>query len=93
MDDEMIIGRQQRNDVMPGNLQEAAQALRERFSSVSVETLIAQNGTVLSVRFVGDGTNLPERQALTSSLAQWLPPALSVIGIRPDKAAALNNEQ
>ncbi|MFC1910992.1 hypothetical protein ACFLXC_06970 [Chloroflexota bacterium] len=85
MDDDMTIDRQQRNDVAHGNLQETVQILRERFSSVSVETQIAQNGTALNVRFVGDGTNLPERQALASSLAQWLPPALSVIGIGADK--------
>ena len=66
-------------------LREVAEILRARFSSVSVVTSMADNDTALSVRFVGDTDNLTERKVLVSSLAECLPPALSILGIRPEK--------
>jgi hypothetical protein len=42
---------------------------------------VANGDTALSVRFLGNGVNLEERQLLVTSLAQCLPSALSILGI------------
>jgi len=85
MTDEKVEGPQDGHANQPGSLKAAVETLRARFSSVTVETLVADSDTALSVRFLGDGANLQERQLLVSSLAQHLPPALSVLGIRPEQ--------
>lgn len=76
---------QQRATNQPTSLKKAVEIFRGRFSSIRVETLLADSGTALSVRFVGDGANLKERQLLVSSLAECLPPALSILGIGPEQ--------
>ncbi len=77
--------RQRDGDIQPGNLQKTVEILRTRFSSIRVETWVEDSDTALSVRFLGDGANLQERQLLLNSLAECLPPALSILGIRPEK--------
>lgn len=84
MTDEVKGNNQQRDNNQPANLRKAVEILRPRFSSVRVETSVADNDTSLSVRFLGDGANLQERQLLVSNLAECLPPALSILGIRPE---------
>jgi len=85
MTDEVIGSYQQRDTNQPGSLRKAVETLRARLSSVRVETLVADGDTALSVRFLGDGANLQERQLLVSSLAAWLSPALSILGIKPEQ--------
>ena len=81
MPDEVVENCQQKDADQPGNLRKAVDTLKARFSSVRVETLVANGDTALSVRFLGDGVNLEERQLLVTSLAQCLPSALSILGI------------
>jgi hypothetical protein len=81
MPDEVVKNCQQKDADQPGNLRKAVDTLKARFSSVRVETLVANGDTALSVRFLGDGVNLEERQLLVTSLAQCLPSALSILGI------------
>ncbi len=85
MPDEVVKNCQQKGADQPGNLREAVDTLKARFSSVRVETLVANGDTSLSVRFLGDGVNLEERQLLVTSLAQCLPPALSILGIGAER--------
>ena len=85
MTDEVVESCQQRGDIRSGSLQKVVETLRARFSSIRVETWVADSDTALSVRFLGDGANLQERQLLLNSLAECLPPALSILGIRPEK--------
>ena len=66
----------------PATLQEGMETLRSRLSSVRLETLAADSDTALSVRFLGDEANLEERQLLVKNLAHYLPPALSIIGVK-----------
>jgi len=66
----------------PATLQEGVETLRSRLSSVRLETLEADSDTALSVRFLGDEANLEERQLLVKNLAHYLPPALSIIGVK-----------
>lgn len=83
---EAVIKRYQEGDINQSmRLREVAEILRARFSSVSVVTSMADNDTALSVRFVGDAANLAERKMLVSSLAECLPPALSVLGVKREK--------
>jgi hypothetical protein len=81
MTDEVAENCQQKDADQPGNLRKAVDTLKARFSSVRVETLVVNGDTALSVRFLGDGVNLEERQLLVTSLAQCLPSALSILGI------------
>lgn len=64
-----------------GSLEKTVEIMRARFSKVRVETSIADGDTAFSVRFLGSGENLPERQVLVSNLVHYLPQALSVIGV------------
>jgi len=66
----------------PATLQEGVERLRSHLSSVRLETLAADSDTALSVRFLGDAANLEERQLLVKNLAHYLPPALSIIGVK-----------
>jgi hypothetical protein len=85
MSEDQAIGAYQSGDDTPsGNLHKAVEILRERLSSVRVETLMADSDTALNVRFLGDGANLEERRLLVKNLAHYLPPALSIIGIEPE---------
>ena len=81
MTDGVVENCQQKDADQPGNLRKAVDTLKARLSSVRVETLVANGDTALSVRFLGDGVNLEERQLLVTSLAQCLPSALSILGI------------
>ena len=76
------VDKQQANKMQPSNLQEAVEMLRGRLSSVRMETMTADSDTALNVRFVGDGTNLEDRQLLVKNLAHYLPPTLSIIGVK-----------
>jgi hypothetical protein len=67
------------------SLREAMEVLRARFSSVRVKTQLAESDTVLSVRFLGNASNLEERQMLVSELAKYLPPALSIMGVEVEQ--------
>ncbi len=81
-----VMGSCQPGDVnQPGYLRKAVETLRARFSSIRVETSMADRDTALSVRFVGDAGSVQERQLLASSLAECLPPALSILGIKPEE--------
>ena len=82
MTEEAMVSCQQSSETHPGNLRKVAEILRERFSSVRVETAVEDSDTALRVRFVGDVANLAERRMLVNSLAECLPPALSIIGVR-----------
>ena len=83
---EAAIKRHQKGGINQSRrLREVAEILRARFSSVSVVTSMADNDTALSVRFVGDTENLTERKMLVSSLVECLPPALSILGVKPEK--------
>ena len=86
MTDEIIGSYQQSDTNQPGSLRKVVEILRARFSSVRIETSVADNDTALNVRFLGDGANLQERQLLVSNLAEYLPPALSILGIRPEQS-------
>jgi len=95
MTDEVMASCQPGDVNQPGYLRKAIEILRVRLSSVRVETLMADRDTALSVRFLGDAGSLQERQLLVSSLAECLPPALSILGIKPeqkhgDEAASTN---
>ena len=81
MTNEVVENCQRKDADQPGNLRKAVATVKARFSSVRVETLVANGDTSLSVRFLGDGVNLEERQLLVTSLAQCLPSALSILGI------------
>jgi hypothetical protein len=76
---------EQGDEIMPANLRGAVEVLRARLSSVRLETMMADSDTALSVRFLGDGTNLEERRLLAKNLAHYLPPTLSIIGIGPEQ--------
>jgi hypothetical protein len=95
MTEEAMESCQQSGETHPGDLKKAVEILRKRFSSVRVETSVADSDTALRVRFVGDIANLQERQLLVNNLAECLPPALSILGIRPEQggeeAASANN--
>jgi hypothetical protein len=85
MTEEAMESCQESGETHPCNLRKVAEILRNRFSSVRVETSVADSDTALRVRFVGDVANLAERQMLVSSLAECLPPALSILGVRPEQ--------
>jgi len=83
---EVAIKRYQEGDInQSSSLREVAETLKDRFSSVSIVTSMADNDTILSVRFMGDTENLTERKLLVSSLAEYLPLALSILGVKPEK--------
>ena len=67
-------------------LERALEVLRERFSTVQVETSVGDGGSALSVRFLGDETDLEARRLLAKSLADYLPATLSIIGVQPGRA-------
>jgi len=67
------------------DLRKAVEIVRERFSSIRLETRIEDGETALSVRLIGDAGNLNERQVLVSQLVRYLPPALSLIGVKQGK--------
>jgi len=75
----------------PATLQEGMETLRSRLSSVRLETLAADSDTALSVRFLGDAANLEERQLLVKNLAYYLPPALSIIGVKTGQEQSIEN--
>jgi len=77
--------------VQPATLQEGVETLRSRLSSVRLETLAADSDTALSVRFLGDAANLEERQLLVKNLAHYLPPALSIIGVKTGQGQSIEN--
>lgn len=85
MDDEITETRQGQNDHQSGSLKKAVETLRTHFLSVKVETLVVDDDTSLSVRFLGDQANLEERRLLVTNLAECLPPALSILGISPEQ--------
>lgn len=76
------VEKQQADKIQPANLQEAVETLRTRLSSVRIETLTTDSDTAVSIRFLGDGANLEERRLLVKNLAHYLPPALSIIGVK-----------
>jgi hypothetical protein len=80
-----VSGDQQSGDTKLVNLREAIEVLRARLSSVRVETHLAESHTALSVRFLGNASNLEERQLLVSQLASYLPPALSIMGVQVEQ--------
>jgi len=81
MNEERVENRQV-DKMQPATLQEGVETLRARLSSVRLETLTADSDTALSVRFLGDAANLEERRLLVENLAHYLPPALSIIGVK-----------
>lgn len=87
------VEKQQAGKIQPANLHEAVETLRTRLSSVRLETLTADSDTALNVRFVGDGTNLEERRLLVKNLAHYLPPALSIIGVKTGQEQSNENNR
>ena len=75
----------------PTTLQEGVETLRSRLSSVRLETLAADSDTALSVRFLGNEANLKERRLLVKNLAHYLPPALSIIGVKTGQEQSIEN--
>jgi hypothetical protein len=69
----------------PGNLREAVEALRKRFSSITVETSVVGDETSLWIGFLGDEANLRDRQLLVRSFAEVVPQGFSVIGVMEQK--------
>jgi hypothetical protein len=69
----------------PLDLEAAVERLREHFSSVRVQVQADEGNSALSVRFIGNQASMPQRKLLTNSLAESLPPALSILGIGSDK--------
>lgn len=84
---------QQGDEIQPVTLQKAVETLRTRLSSVRIETLMADSDTALNVRFLGDGANLEERRLLVKNLAHYLPPALSIIGVKPEQGQSNENNR
>ena len=85
MSEGVVESHQQGDTGQPLNLQEAVEVLRARLSSVRVKVVAKEGDSALSVHFLGDRANMAERRLLTSSLAEYLPPALSVLGIGSEK--------
>lgn len=85
------VDKQRANKMQPANLQEAVEMLRGRLSSVRMETMTADSDTAIKVRFVGDGTNLEERQLLVKNLTHYLPPTLSIIGVKTGEERSSGN--
>jgi len=81
----------QGNGIPPGGLQEAVQVLRTCFSTVRVKTWLAEDGTAIGVRLQGSEDDLGVRRLVAYNLAQCLPPALSVIGIKPETEAEIQH--
>jgi len=81
MEEEKIDNRQI-DKAVGATLQEGVDVLRSRLSSVQLETLAADSDTALSIRFIGDEANLKERWLLVKNLVHYLPPALSIIGVK-----------
>lgn len=79
MDDEVA------GDTQVLDLRKAVDMVRERFSSIRLETRIEDGETALSVRFIGDAGNLSERQLLVSQLVHHLPPTLSLLGVKQEQ--------
>ncbi len=77
--------------MQPLTLQEGVEILRSRLSSVRLETLEVESDTALNVRFLGDVANLEERQLLVKSLARYLPPTLSIIGVKTGQESGNEN--
>jgi hypothetical protein len=77
--------------MQPLTLQEGVEMLRARLSSVRLETLEVESDTALNVRFLGDVANLEERQLLVKNLARYLPPTLSIIGVKTDPEPGAEN--
>jgi hypothetical protein len=82
MTEEAIQNYEQDDATKPSNLREAVEVLRERFLSIRVETAMGESDTAVSVRFLGDEANLEERRLLVKNLVHYLPPALSIIGVK-----------
>ncbi len=76
------IDNRQIDKAVGATLQEGVDVLRSRLSSVQLETLAADSDTALSIRFIGDEANLQERRLLVKNLVHYLPPALSIIGVK-----------
>lgn len=64
------------------DLRQAVEIVKDRFSSIQLETRIEDDETAVSVRLIGDAGNLNERQALVSQIVRYLPPALSLLGVK-----------
>ena len=90
MNEERVENRQV-DKMQPATLQEEVETLRARLSSVRLETLTADSDTALSVRFLGDAANLEERRLLVKNLAHYLPPALSIIGVKAGQEQSIEN--
>ena len=90
MTEERVENRQA-DKVQTVTLQDGVETLRARLSSVRLETMTADSDTALSVRFLGDEANLEERQLLVKNLAHYLPPALSIIGVKTGQEPANEN--
>lgn len=78
MDDKAV------QDTKVFDLRQAVETVRERFSSVRLETRMVDGDTAVSVRFIGDTGNLSERQFLVSQLVEYLPPTLSLLGVKQE---------
>lgn len=64
------------------DLRRAVELVRERCSSIRLETRVEDDETALRVCFLGDEGSLKERQVLVSQLVRYLPPALSLLGVK-----------
>ena len=62
-----VSGDQQSGDIRPISLREAIEVLRAHFSSVRLETHLAESRTALSVHFIGDASNIEDRQLPATS--------------------------
>ena len=85
------VENQQADKMQPVTLQKGVETLRARLSSVRLETLPADSDTALNVRFLGDAANLEERRLLVKNLAYYLPPALSIIGVKTGQEQSIEN--
>ena len=73
------------NPDQPENLWGLVEEFRKRFSTITIETLVTDEGTRLQISLLGDVANQSDRQLLIRNFAEAVPQGFSVLGVPEHK--------